>query len=155
MCEPIRISDYEALIREVLSSGGEFRLYPHGTSMLPLLRQGRDSVSLRQVDSPIRRNDILFYQRPDGAYVLHRVRTAGQDTLTMWGDNQTAPERGVCPYWIIGRVTRIFRDDQEVSCDGPGYRLYLGLWQFAIIRGLLLKLYHYWGSTAEPVQRIR
>ena len=60
MHEPIHLSDYEELIREVLASGGEFRLYPHGISMLPLLRQGRDSVSLRQVDSPIRKGDILF-----------------------------------------------------------------------------------------------
>ena len=150
MCEPIRISDYDSLIREVLSSGGEFRLYPHGTSMLPLLRQGRDSVSLRQVDSPIRKNDILFYQRPDGAYVLHRVRTVTPKELTMWGDNQTAPERGVCPDWIIGRVTRIFRDDKEVSCDGSRYRRYLGLWQFAFIRGLLLKLYHFLERRSKP-----
>lgn len=144
MCEPIRISDYDSLIREVLSTGGEFRLYPHGTSMLPLLRQGRDSVSLRQVDSPIRKNDILFYQRPDGAYVLHRVRTVTPKELTMWGDNQTAPERGVCPDWIIGRVTRIFRDDQEVICDGFRYRWYLRLWQFTILRSFLLKLYHFY-----------
>ena len=150
MCEPIRLSDYDSLIREVLSSGGEFRLYPHGTSMLPLLRQGRDSVSLRQVDSPIRKNDILFYQRPDGAYVLHRVRTVTPKELTMWGDNQTAPERGVCPDWIIGRVTRIFRDDKEVSCDGSRYRRYLGLWQFAFIRGLLLKLYHFLERRSKP-----
>ena len=150
MCEPIRISDYDSLIREVLSSGGEFRLYPHGTSMLPLLRQGRDSVSLRQVDSPIRKNDILFYQRPDGSYVLHRVRTVTPKELTMWGDNQTAPERGVCPDWIIGRVTRIFRDDKEVSCDGSRYRRYLGLWQFAFIRGLLLKLYHFLERRRKP-----
>lgn len=150
MCEPIRISDYDSLIREVLSTGGEFRLYPHGTSMLPLLRQGRDSVSLRQVDSPIRKNDILFYQRPDGAYVLHRVRTVTPKELTMWGDNQTAPERGVCPDWIIGRVTRIFRDDKEVSCDGSRYRRYLGLWQFAFIRGLLLKLYHFLERRSKP-----
>lgn len=150
MCEPIRLSDYESLIREVLSTGGEFRLYPHGTSMLPLLRQGRDSVSLRQVDSPIRKNDILFYQRPDGAYVLHRVRTVTPKELTMWGDNQTAPERGVCPDWIIGRVTRIFRDDKEVSCDGSRYRRYLGLWQFAFIRGLLLKLYHFLERRSKP-----
>ena len=150
MCEPIRISDYDSLIREVLSSGGEFRLYPHGTSMLPLLRQGRDSVSLRQLDSPIRKNDILFYQRPDGAYVLHRVRTVTPKELTMWGDNQTAPERGVCPDWIIGRVTRIFRDDKEVSCDGSGYRRYLRLWQFAFIRGLLLKLYHFLERRCKP-----
>lgn len=150
MCEPIRISDYDSLIREVLSTGGEFRLYPHGTSMLPLLRQGRDSVSLRQVDSPIRKNDILFYQRPDGSYVLHRVRTVTPKELTMWGDNQTAPERGVCPDWIIGRVTRIFRDDKEVNCDGSRYRRYLGLWQFAFIRGLLLKLYHFLERRSKP-----
>ena len=47
LCD-IRLSDYDPLIREVLASGGEFRLYPHGTSMRPLLRQGRDSVSLRR-----------------------------------------------------------------------------------------------------------
>ena len=142
--EPIRLSDYDGLIREVLSSGGEFRLYPHGTSMLPLLRQGRDSVALRRVDSPIRVNDILFYQRPDGSFVLHRVRAVSPNGLTLMGDNQTVPERGVSPDWVIGRVTRIFRDDKEVICDGPRYRLYLRLWQFAITRSLLLKLYHFY-----------
>lgn len=143
MHEPIHLSDYEGLIREVLASGGEFRLYPHGTSMLPLLRQGRDSVSLRRVDSPIRKGDILFYQRPDGSFVLHRVRAVTPEGLTMMGDNQTLAERGVSPDWVIGRVTRIFRDDKEVTCDGFGYRLYRTLWQFTISRGLLLKLYHF------------
>ena len=143
MHEPIHLSDYEDLIREVLASGGEFRLYPHGTSMLPLLRQGRDSVSLRRVDSPIRKGDILFYQRPDGSFVLHRVRAVKPDGLTMMGDNQTLPEPGVSPDWVIGRVTRIFRDDKEVICNGFGYRLYRMLWQFTISRGLLLKLYHF------------
>ena len=142
MCEPIHLSDYDGLIREVLASGGEFRLYPHGSSMLPLLRQGRDSVSLRRVDSPIRRGDILFYQRPDGSFVLHRVRAVAPDGLTLIGDNQTRPEYGVSPDWVIGRVTRIFRDDKEVICDGRGYRWYLRLWQFTILRSLLLKLYH-------------
>ena len=143
MNEPIQLSDYDGLIREVLASGGQFRLYPRGTSMLPLLRQGRDSVALRRVDSPIQKNDILFYQRPDGSFVLHRVRAAAPDGLTLMGDNQTVPERGVSPDWVIGRVTRIFRDDREVACDGFGYRLYLKLWQFTISRGLLLKLYHF------------
>ena len=143
MHEPIHLSDYEGLIREVLASGGEFRMYPHGTSMLPLLRQGRDSVSLRRVDSPIRKGDILFYQRPDGSFVLHRVRAVTPEGLTMMGDNQTLPEWGVSPDWVIGRVTRIFRDDKEVICDGFGYRLYRRLWQFTISRGLLLKLYHF------------
>ena len=143
MNEPIQLSDYDGLIREVLASGGQFRLYPRGTSMLPLLRQGRDSVALRRVDSPIQKNDILFYQRPDGSFVLHRVRAVTPEGLTLMGDNQTVPERGVSPDWVIGRVTRIFRNDREVICDGFGYRLYLKLWQFTISRGLLLKLYHF------------
>ncbi|MDO4515524.1 MAG: S24/S26 family peptidase [Bacillota bacterium] len=142
MNEPIHLSDYDGLIREVLASGGEFRLYPRGISMRPLLRQGRDSVSLRRLDSPIRKNDILFYQRPDGRFVLHRVRSVTPNGLTLWGDNQTRPEHGVSPDWVIGRVTRIFRDDKEVFCDGFGYRLYRELWQFTILRSLLLKLYH-------------
>ena len=144
MNEPIRLSDYDGLIREVLASGGEFRLYPHGTSMLPLLRQGRDSVSLGRVDTPIRKNDILFYQRPDGSYVLHRVRRVTPAGLTLMGDNQTVPEYGVSPDWVIGRVTRIFRDDKEVICDGFGYCMYRMLWQFTIVRSLLLKLYHFY-----------
>ena len=140
--EPIHLADYVGLIREVLSSGGEFRLYPHGISMLPLLRQGRDSVTLRRVDSPIRKGDILFYQRPDGSFVLHRVWAVTPDGLTLMGDNQTVPEPGVSPDWVIGRVTRIFRDDKEVICDGFRYRLYRKLWQFTILRSLFLKLYH-------------
>ena len=144
MCDSIRLSDYDGLIREVLSSGGEFRLYPHGTSMLPLLRQGRDSVALRRVDSPIRAGDILFYQRPDGSFVLHRVRSVAPEGLTLIGDNQTVPEPGVAPDWVIGRVTRIFRDDKEVFCNGWRYRWYLRLWQFTITRSLLRKLYHFY-----------
>lgn len=142
MSDPIRLSEYQGLIREVLAADGEFRLYPHGISMLPLLRQGRDSVALRRVDSPIRKGDILFYRRPDGSFVLHRVVKVSPGGLTLMGDNQLSPERGVAPEWVIGRVTRIFRDDKEVNRDGFGYRLYRTLWQFAISRGLLRRLYH-------------
>lgn len=57
--------------------------YSRGISMLPLLRQGRDSVALRRVDSPIRRNDILFYRRPDGSFVLHRVKAVTEAALSL------------------------------------------------------------------------
>ena len=125
MSDPIYIAEYDALIREVLASGGEFRLYPHGTSMLPLLRQGIDSVALRTLDRPPRKFDILFYRRTDGSYILHRVKAVKPDGLTMWGDNQ------------------IFRDDHELDCRSLRYRLYLWLWQFKAIRRLVLHIaYH-------------
>ena len=142
MSDPIRLQDYDPIIREVLASGGEFRLYPRGTSMLPLLRQGIDSVSLVQPQGPFHRWDILFYRRADGSYVLHRVHSVTAEGLTLWGDNHALLERGVRPEQVIGRVARIFRGEQELALSHPGYRLYLRLWHLRPLRRLLLKLYH-------------
>ena len=143
MSDPIYIAEYDALIREVLASDGEFRLYPHGTSMLPLIRQGVDSVALRSLDRPPRKFDILFYQRQDGSYILHRVKKVTSDGLTMWGDNHTMLEYGVTEDMIIGYAARIFRGETELDCQSFRYRLYLWLWQFKAIRNLVLPIaYH-------------
>ena len=143
MSDPIYIAEYDSLIREVLASGGEFRLYPHGTSMLPLLRQGRDSVALRSLNRPARKWDILFYQRADGSYILHRVKEVTPEGMILWGDNHTMLERGVTDDQIIGYAARIFRDDKELNCSGWGYRAYLWLWQFKVLRSILLRItYH-------------
>ena len=143
MSDPIYISEYESLIREVLASNGEFRLYPRGTSMLPLIRQGIDSVALRQLDRPPRKYDILFYKRADGSYVLHRVKEVTPAGLTIWGDNQYRLEHGVTDDQIIGYAARIFRGETELDCHSLRYRLYLWLWQFKAIRSLVLPIaYH-------------
>ncbi len=138
MSDSLHIADYDGIIREVLDSGGEFRLYPHGTSMLPLIRQGLDSVALRRLDSPVKKHDIVFYRRQDGSYVLHRVKAVRPQGFSLWGDNQHVLEHGVAQKQIIGRVTRIFRAEDEVDCHGLKYRAYLWLWQFMALRKLVL-----------------
>ena len=77
-----RLADYAGTIREVMDSGGEFTLYPRGTSMLPLIVQGRDSVTLVKAEE-FRTGDIAFYQRENGQYVLHRVIAADGETYTV------------------------------------------------------------------------
>ena len=143
LSDPIYISEYDSLIREVLASGGEFRLYPHGTSMLPLIRQGIDSVALRTLNRPPQKFDILFYQRQDGSYILHRVKEVTDKGLILWGDNHTMLEFGVTNDMIIGYAARIFRGDKELDCQSFRYRAYLWLWQFKAIRRILLPVaYH-------------
>ena len=144
MFDPIYIAEYDSLIREVLSSGGEFRLYPHGVSMLPLLRQGRDSVALRQLDRPPRKQDILFYQRKDGSYILHRVKKVTAGGMILWGDHQYKPEHGITEDMVIGYAAKVFRDEHELDFHSLPYRVYLWLWQFKAIRAPLLWLaYHF------------
>lgn len=142
MSEPIILSDYDSLIREVLDSGGEFRIYPKGTSMLPLIRQGKDSVALRKLDRPPRKHDILFYQRADGSYILHRVKAVTPKGLTLWGDNHTMLEHGVTEDQIIGYAARVFREEKEVNLHSLGYRMYLRLWQIKGLRRLLLPIFY-------------
>ena len=140
MSEPIVLAEYDGLIREVLESGGEFRLYPRGTSMLPLLRQGIDSVALRSLTRPPRKFDILFYKRQDGSYILHRVKEVTDKGLVLWGDNHTMLEYGITEENIIGYAARVFRGDKELDCQSFGYRAYLRLWQFKAVRRILLPI---------------
>ena len=140
LSEPIILAEYDGLIREILSTGGEFRLYPRGTSMLPLIRQGKDSVALRKLDRPPVKQDILFYQRVDGSYILHRVKEVTPQGMTMWGDNQHVLEYGVTEDRVIGYAARIFREEKEVDCRGIPYRMYLWLWQFWAVRRVLLPI---------------
>ena len=143
MSEPIFIADYDSIIREVLESGGEFRIYPRGTSMLPLLRQGTDSVALRKLHRPPRKNDILFYQRSDGSYILHRVKAITPEGLILWGDNQHQLEYGVKEEQVIGYAARIFRGENEIYSQSIPYRMYLWLWKFTAVRRIFLFLLHH------------
>ena len=83
----LSMSDIWQLANEVISSGGEFRLFHKGTSMMPLLRQGIDSVVLVSPDD-IKKNDILLYKRSNGQFVMHRAIKIKNDEYIMCGDNQ-------------------------------------------------------------------
>lgn len=132
------LADAIEVIEEILSGGGEFRMYPKGTSMLPLIVQGRDSVVLeRNFECCAKRNDIAFYRRDNGQFVLHRVMRLSDDgTYVMCGDNQTALEYGIKREQIIGYVSRLYRGDKEFSLTSVRYKLYLLVWCFMPYRRL-------------------
>ena len=91
------------VIEETLKSGGTFEIAVKGTSMLPLLVEGRDTVVLGAVSKPLEKDDIPFYRRPDGAYVLHSQ--------------------------IIGKVVSIRRKGREFPVTSKRYGFYCALWR--------------------------
>ena len=134
-CE-FSLSDTIDIIEEVIGSGGEFRLFPKGVSMRPLLVQGRDSVILRKRKGiPAKKHDIAFYKRLDGQFVLHRVMKIKKDgTYVMCGDNQFAFEEGIVPAQIIGYVSDIYRGEKKFSVRALKYRAYVFVWTKMPIR---------------------
>ena len=144
-----RLSEYDETIRVVLESGGVFRIYPSGTSMLPLLRQGVDSVLLKKPDGSLRPGDIAFYQRSNGAYVLHRVMRSENGGYVMCGDNQLVLESGISDSNIIGIVCEIYRKDKRVLPDNIGYRLYVAVWRSFFVRRVFFKLRSIFGKDGR------
>lgn len=118
------------LIRESLDAGKNVRFSPRGTSMLPMLRQGRDSIVLSPVTGKLKKYDLPFYQRRNGQYVLHRIVKSG-DTYTCIGDNQYVFEHGVCHDQIIAVATAFYRDDRRISCNSFCYRFYCRYWHYS------------------------
>lgn len=130
------LSDTIDIIEEVLASGGEFRLFPKGVSMRPLIIQGRDSVILkRKQGKPAGKHDIAFYRRGDGSFVLHRVMKICKDgSYIMCGDNQCVLEKDIYPEQIIGYVSEIYRGDKKISVSSFKYKLYVFLWTKMLVR---------------------
>lgn len=113
------------ILTEVLESGGEFRIYPRGISMLPLLHEGEDSVLLTKC-TELTLNGMYLYRRKNGRFVLHRLVAFEKNGDPVFrGDNQTWLERGITRADVIATVCGIFKKDVEYSLDSRAYRAYL------------------------------
>ncbi len=123
----MQLDDLMPLIRERLDQGQSVAFSPRGTSMLPMLRQGRDSVELSPLPEQLNKYDLPLYQRGNGQYVLHRIVAVGE-TFTCMGDNQFEPEPGLRQDQMIAVVTAFTRGGKRIEVTNPGYRLYCRLW---------------------------
>ena len=121
----VNLAEIFPIIEEQLSAGKEVRFSPNGISMLPMLRSGRDSVTLKKAPPTLKKYDLPLYKRDDGKFVLHRVvKLEKGGTYTMCGDNQIYREKGIKHTQIVGVVTSFERKGKEYSCTFPLYRIY-------------------------------
>lgn len=138
----VRLSELLPIIEETLASGGTVKLPITGTSMLPLLRAGRDTVTLSPVTGDLQKFDIPFYRRRDGAFVLHRIVTCAEDnTYTLCGDNQWVLEKDIRAEQIIGVVSAITRNGKTFSVNSKKYKRYVRIWHRLLpVRKYIVKL---------------
>ena len=133
----MRLEQVMPIIKERLALSQTVRFSPRGISMLPMLRQGMDSVVLSPLPQTIKKYDIPLYQRDDGQYVLHRVVKVGE-TYTCIGDNQFELEPGVRYDQMIAIMSGFYRGDRYHSVSECGYRLYAAFWHHS------RALRHFW-----------
>jgi len=116
------------LLRERLAAGQVVRYLPfRGISMLPMLRQGKDSVELAPLPEKLKKYDLPVYQYPSGKYVMHRVVAVKDDHYICLGDN-TLEYETISPDQMIGVVTAFQRNGKRIEVSNPLYRLYCLIW---------------------------
>ena len=119
------------IILEKLEAGGTVTFTPHGTSMLPMLRDGEDVVVLKKPQGRLHLFDIPLYRRDNGQYVLHRVIDFCRDgTYILCGDNQFAKEKGITDSQIIAVISGFVRKGKAYSVKSFRYRVYVNFWYY-------------------------
>lgn len=112
------------VIAEQIRAGGTVRFMPKGTSMLPLIHQGKDTVVISPVKGRLKKYDVPFYRRDDGHFVLHRIVGEKDGKYILCGDNQYVREYGICHEHIIGVLTEVHTPDRIIRVTDKSYIRY-------------------------------
>lgn len=153
----VNLADMYPLIQEVLEHGGTFSLTITGTSMFPFILGGRDQVTLSPIQGKLKKNDLPFYRRADGAFVLHRiVRVEKDGSYTCCGDHQWALEKGLKQEQMIAIATSYVRKGKKLTNRNLLYRMYRTVWTWILpLRPYFFYLHERWNKRKIFVFRKR
>ena len=130
------------MLRDLVNEGKECRLLISGSSMAPFLVHERDSILFSKPDRELRRGDMVFYQRDNGQFVMHRILKVKPEGLYIIGDAQTEVEGPVKPEQVFARVTKVNRKGKWVGPGNFWWWFFSTVWlRLFPIRRLILKLY--------------
>ena len=140
---------------EELEKNGKLIYTNVGSSMMPLLRQRRDLVIIeKRPEGRCRKYDVVFYRRPSGQHVLHRILKVRKNDYVICGDNRRVREFGVPDEWIVGVLTGVVRDGKQINVTDWKYRLYTHLWcDFFWIRAAIIWIHATGAAIKKRIRR--
>ena len=130
-------------VEELIKRDKEVIIRAKGNSMLPYIKDGKDSVVLAQ-PKDLAVGDIVL-ARVQERFVMHRIISINGNSCTMMGDGNIRGTEVFCNEAAIGNVIWIVKPDARRVAPGKA-RLWRGLlpirrYLLALYRRTLLKLY--------------
>lgn len=117
-------------VAALLEEGHTVTLKAKGTSMMPFIVGGRDSVVLQKADR-VAVGDIVLARLDDGRHVLHRVTglAEGGKVVNLMGDGSIRCRETCRRSDLLGKAVQIVRNGRTVDCSAAGERRWARLWQ--------------------------
>ena len=136
----VLLEEYRELLKD--ESVEALPLVISGNSMSPFLIHGRDTIYLSRLTRPVKRGDVLLYQRYSGAYILHRVYKIESDSFTMVGDAQTELEPGIRPEQVIAIMSSAERKGKKQAPGSFWWEFFEKIWiRMVPLRPIVRKVY--------------
>ena len=136
----VLLEEYRELLKD--ESVEALPLVISGNSMSPFLIHGRDTIYLSRLTRPVKRGDVLLYQRYSGAYILHRVYKIESDSFTMVGDAQTELEPGIRPEQVIAIMSSAERKGKKQAPGSFWWEFFEKVWiRMVPLRPIVRKVY--------------
>ncbi len=112
--------------------------------MAPFLIHHRDFIFFGPIDRPLKRGDMVFYQRDNGQYVMHRICrvNSASSTYDIIGDAQTEIERGVRSDQVFAVVFKVQRKGKLLGPESFWWKFFESVWLCVRpFRRVIMKLY--------------
>ncbi len=106
----VDIHTYLPVLIDIIKSGKDVSVTVTGSSMAPFLAHLRDSIIVLPPPRQFHRGDMVFFQRQDSSYVMHRIHHLKEGKLYLVGDNQTEIEGPIDPEQVFGIVRKVIRN---------------------------------------------
>ena len=121
--------EYVGVLKEMVEQGHEVSMTISGVSMEPFLLHNRDKIYFRKPDGPIKKGDMVFFQRKTGEYVMHRVMKVRKGQFYLAGDHQTFLEGPIEAQQIFAKVVSVERAGVWLTEQDRLWKFYAGWWR--------------------------
>lgn len=135
--------EYVSVMRKLVNEGKEVSMLVAGSSMSPFLIHYRDTIFFAKPQRPLRAGDMVFYQRDNGQFIMHRIIKVRRDgCYDIVGDNQTEIEQGVRRDQIFALITKVKRKGKWIAPGDFWWVFFAHVWRRLIpVRHIIAKGY--------------
>ena len=143
--------EYMSVLRELTEAGKKVNLLITGNSMSPFLIHLRDQVFFEKPKRALKKGDIVFYQRQNGQYIMHRICKIDKNGYYAIGDAQTGMEGPLRREQIFGLVTEVKRKNRMEKPGTFWWEFFEHVWIHCIPMRPLFR--HMYGAAVKLLRR--
>ena len=109
---------YIPVLKDLVEEGKEVSMMISGSSMNPFLIHQRDYILMKKPEEELKAGDMVFFQRRDEAYVMHRIHHINKEgKLFIIGDAQVDMEGPIDKEQVFAIITKVKRKENGLHLE--------------------------------------